>query len=277
MKYICLITGLTLFLCSSPSTSVSGEGITLAIDTESPMTFTIVRSSKSRCEPNCPQWISAIGSITNKSPKLLRAVLEKTQADKLPIVLQSPGGELFASLEMGRMIRKAQRGVAVGTTLYEDCPTPGTPCNEALVEKGLYRGLAQDDWSYCFSGCAFLLASGTERLAARGVAVGFHQPYRCNRNRKADKKGSDVCARKTSVANDKRVRGEISKYLEEMGVSQEILLEADKAPPDDINAPGLIRIDELGLVTTRFNVLYFTGVSNCDPPKDEPQCVRREN
>ncbi|TIV22294.1 MAG: hypothetical protein E5V90_34440, partial [Mesorhizobium sp.] len=40
------------------------------------MRFVVVRSSATGCEPNCPEWISAEGTIEAGTPALFRRLLK---------------------------------------------------------------------------------------------------------------------------------------------------------------------------------------------------------
>jgi hypothetical protein len=268
-------TGLFLIslvlLLLTPTVSLAADSTLEDADLE--MSLTIVRSSRQSCEPNCPQWIAANGVITPQTPSLFREILENTEAQKLPIMIQSAGGELFSALEIGRMIRNAKRDVGIARTEYSACETKGRPCKAALAGSKTYYGLAKDDWSYCYSACTFLLAAGLNRVAAGSVAVGFHEPYRCKSGKRKTKFDPNDCV-VTKLDLDSVLRTALTQYLDEMGVSGEIVAEMQKAPPDDMNVPGLVRVDELGLITTRFTALHLTGVSNCVAPKNAKNCVR---
>ncbi|TIM19564.1 MAG: hypothetical protein E5Y61_34240, partial [Mesorhizobium sp.] len=62
----------------------------------SEMRFIIARSSAVGCKPNCPEWISAEGAIAAGTPALLKRVLKKLGTRKLPIIVNSPGGDVDA-------------------------------------------------------------------------------------------------------------------------------------------------------------------------------------
>ena len=66
-------------------------------DLDAPMRFVVVRSDAPGCEPTCPEWISAEGAITAKSPALLKAALKTLGRRNLPIVVNSPGGDVDAA------------------------------------------------------------------------------------------------------------------------------------------------------------------------------------
>ena len=94
------------------------------------MRFVVVRSSAPGCEPNCPEWISAQGTIEAGTPALLKRALKKLGGRKLPIVVDSPGGNVDAALALGRMIRKSKLDIAVGKTWFEGCQPEDKDCTD---------------------------------------------------------------------------------------------------------------------------------------------------
>jgi hypothetical protein len=256
-----------------------------------PMTFVIVRSSKPGCEPNCPQWIAAEGEITGATAGQFKAVLAKLGDLKLPVVINSPGGDLRSAIDMGRMIRKRQLSTGVGFTQYEGCRPADKTCKLPKSQKGVYRGIALDEEAYCFSACPLVLAGGIERIAGPSAILGVHQvrttgfqeriTYRETFrivNGKKKVTGRKIVGRKKiktyeKVGLDKRLRGMLVPYLKQMGVSEVFLVEMEMAPPSSMNVPVLWKNTKMGLTTSIFPLVALTGNSNCSPPKNAPHCV----
>ncbi|WP_353806251.1 hypothetical protein [Mesorhizobium sp.] len=91
------------------------------------MRFVVVRSSAPGCEPTCPEWISAEGSIEAGTPALFKRTLKGLGGRKLPVVVDSPGGNVEAALALGRLLRKNKLDIAVGKTRFTGCqPMPRT-------------------------------------------------------------------------------------------------------------------------------------------------------
>jgi hypothetical protein len=255
------------------------------------MQVVIVRSTKPGCEPLCPEWISAEGAITSASPAKFTKIFKQLQKQKLPIVIQSPGGDISAAIAIGNMIRKRGLDVGVGVTKFEGCSPSDKKCRLPANQKGLYHGIAVDETAYCFSACPLILAGGVNRIAGPATLVGVHQPiskrterilkyqitYRMIKGKKhiLSKKLIGEKRGKTSVKTgmDARLRKMLLPYLKTMGISQSLIAEMEKAPPTSINVPGIVRIDELGLTTSRFTLLALVGNSNCSPPKLAENCV----
>lgn len=139
-----------------------------------PMRFAIVRTNVEGCEPNCPQWISAEGAITRETPALLRKILKQAGKDRLPILINSFGGDVDASLAMADIIRANRLDVGVGWTFFAGCMPTNLFCKLPEQQMGVYRGVPVTWRAYCFSTCPFILAGGQKRLAG-GAMVGVTQ------------------------------------------------------------------------------------------------------
>jgi hypothetical protein len=255
------------------------------------MEVVIVRSTKPGCEPLCPEWISAEGTITSASPGKFTKIFKQLQTQKLPIVIQSPGGDISAAIAIGNMIRKRGLDVGIGVTKFEGCSPSDKKCQLPVTQKSVYRGIAVDETAYCFSACPLILAGGVNRIAGPATLVGVHQPiskrterilkyqitYRMIKGKKhiLSKKLIGEKRGKTSVKTgiDARLRNMLQPYLKTMGISQSLIAEMEKAPPTSINVPGIVKNDELGLTTSRFTLLALVGNSNCSPPKQAENCV----
>src|SRR5689334_1016355 len=89
------------FLASSQSLA---EEATLGAPIR-PMNFALVQDGD--CQQSCIQWISAEGTIMRDTPRLFERFLKRLEGRKLPVVVQSYGGDVDAALVIGRMIRRA--------------------------------------------------------------------------------------------------------------------------------------------------------------------------
>ncbi|MBX4999879.1 hypothetical protein HJB72_18190 [Rhizobium lentis] len=138
-----------------------------------PMDFLLMFNGN--CQEECSQWISADGDITPDTPARLKAFLETLDGRKLPIVLQSYGGDLNAAFAMGRMIRAAGLETSVGRTRLPNCPMQDPRCKASMAKSGPTEGEVFAGGAYCFSSCTFVLMGGTPRLVGNSV-VGLNQP-----------------------------------------------------------------------------------------------------
>ncbi len=144
--------------------SKKDDGKKLEAIVANPMTVVVVRSLGSNCEPLCPQWIAAEGTITSETPALFREVLNKIGDQRLPVILDSDGGDFDAALEIGKLIRARGLEVAVASTEYIRCgpETPG--CLAKSPASNIYKGFLLH-YGDCSWSCIFVLASGARRLA----------------------------------------------------------------------------------------------------------------
>ena len=147
---------------------------TVFSDVPSEMRFVVARSSAPGCEPNCPEWISAEGDIVAGTPDLLKSTLKKLGGRKLPIIVNSFGGNVDAALQLGRIIRKNKLDIAIGKTEFSDC-WPGTDgCGFSYGKGSAYLGQASDGAS-CNSACPLMFAGGVRRVAGGWNYLGVHQ------------------------------------------------------------------------------------------------------
>ena len=255
---------------------------------ELPMRVVIVRSNVPGCEPLCPQWISAEGQITAKTPAVFRKTLAKAKALHLPVVVSSTGGDVDAALAIGKMIREHKLDVAVGWTYFGDCAPHRQDCALPKEQKGVYRGFVLTKQGLCVSACSFILASGERRLLGEGAYVGVHQISRTitrERVRYYEKyrivKGKkEVLSRKVvsrkpmksyvSTKLDKRLEKKILTYFKTMGVDVSLLAMFNKAPPSSMYMLPLDEAHSTKLITGVIPAADLADGKRCAmaPPAD---------
>lgn len=248
------------------------------------MQFAIVRGSSQLCEPNCPEWIWAEGEIRADTAKRFKKFLKTVGKRKLPVIIQSPGGDVDAALAMGRLIRANKLDVAVGYTTFSSCAPRQKKCDAA---KTGYTGIAAIGFAYCNSACPLVLAGGTRRLVGTWGHLGVHQvtttmvkekvlyktTTRVVNGKKVTRK--KVVSRKRTGSYEttkmsKALRRKLETYLAEMGVSADLLEPINKTPASD-----LLRLDQpqmlaLKLITSLDQLEVLTGLTIC---KAEPAPV----
>jgi hypothetical protein len=139
----------------------------------SPMRLVVVRGSSPLCDPNCPEWISAEGVITGRTPKLLAELLQTIGDRRLPIIISSSGGDVYGAAAAGRLIRKHQLDTAVGKTRFINCAPEDPNCS---AEGGMYVGAAIAYWGECDEECTLMLAGGVRRFAGPWAKVFVRAP-----------------------------------------------------------------------------------------------------
>ena|SRR2546428_637886 len=162
----------------------------------------------------CAPRILAQGVIeTDSHTKLVAFLADKESHHTLPprpdICFDSPGGSLAGALALGRTIRKLR---------YETCLAPeysrvieGTLGNEEVFAPEVV----------CASACAFALIGGINRHLETGARYGVHQFTGVRANI------GDTNTQITVVL--------LAIYLEEMGVSRNLLDVASLVPPDQLH------------------------------------------
>lgn len=158
-----------------------------------PMDFLLMYHGN--CQEECTQWISAEGDITPDTPARLAAILKTLGERKLPLVLQSNGGDMDAAFAMGRVIRAAGLETSIGRTRLPNCPTLDPRCKASMAKSGPTEGEVSAGGAYCLSTCILVLMSGTPRI------VGY----------------SDIGLVRPTTAEDRK----FFAYFDEMGVNAE--------------------------------------------------------
>lgn len=105
----------------------------------------------------------------------VQEVSKRLKGKKLPVVFQSPGGDVAAALSVGRMIRAAGLETAVGRTVLNGCPMLVPRCPEKIVKNGWSQGEVHSGGAYCFSACPLAFMGGQIRAAAATARIGLHQ------------------------------------------------------------------------------------------------------
>ncbi|TRD00149.1 hypothetical protein FJV76_23700 [Mesorhizobium sp. WSM4303] len=281
--WACWALGLTCLvsLLAVGSAAFAAETKNSEPDSDAPMRFVVVRSNAPGCEPTCPEWISAEGAITAKSPALLKAALKTLGRRKLPIVVNSPGGDVDAAIAMGRMIRKNKLDIAVGRTWFVGCDPGVKNCKENDAKGSHYIGNPYVLGSYCASACPMMLAGGTSRLVGPLAFLGVHQitttvvqmnvqyevRYRVVKGKKRviSKK---VVSRKNAGSYktyemSKKVERKLATYFQEMGVDLSVLETMKSTPASDIQQIDLSDMLAMKLVTSEDSVSLLTNASLC--------------
>ncbi|WP_337267422.1 hypothetical protein [Oryzifoliimicrobium ureilyticus] len=180
-----------------------------------PMTFILV--SDGDCSVECVQWVSAEGRITRSTPARFAVFLERLKNRKLPVVIQSRGGDVDAALAIGRMIRNAGLDTAIGRTQLNDCPMLDPRCTAKTVKSGWSSGTVHSGGAYCFSACPFIVAGGVVRATATNAYIGLHQIMNGKKDSNygpAHKRNLDAI----STRKDDLEKKELAKYFDTMGV-----------------------------------------------------------
>jgi hypothetical protein len=221
-----------------------------AIPAAQPMVVVRMRA-KDRCGPRCPEWIMAEGVITPDTPGRFRQLLRQIGSEKLPVVLDSSGGDLDAALEIGRIIRARGLTTIIGHSEVQGCAPREPACNAGRRLGLAYAGFVSIPGA-CAGACLLLLASGVERIGYWIAQAQFPAPESFS-TRKAGADAADL----------------VGAYLADMGISPGLI------PRLRRSALALSRAEMLhfGLSTGRQRVEDFTGSSVCARAIPAANCV----
>ncbi|WP_223162583.1 COG3904 family protein [Ruegeria intermedia] len=191
-------------------------------------------------------WIAATGVIDMETPSRFRAFLESEQNPPSQIVLHSPGGNLAAGLELGRMIREAGLTAHVGRS-ERTFESYNAPCDTWYdgVEAGI-----------CASSCAYAFLGGRERFVDSPYyptgpnLLGFHQFYGSpERGRQMLTAAQAAEIETTALSVAQAITGQIVLYAIEMGIDPRVVAFASSTPSDDLYYPTSGELKELSIVS----------------------------
>jgi len=186
------------------------------------------------CGKACRVWISAVGPITEKTPRDLAAFAAERDAHGAVMVLDSEGGSVVDTLELGRALRRLDITTTVGKTVT-----------------GPARGrVTISPSASCESMCAFALLGGAQRYVPPEARVLVHQIWLAKKRERPETASYAA----DEIVLVERDIGSLARYTIEMGGNIELLETALKVPPwqplyrlsrDEIQRMGLNTVDHL--------------------------------
>ncbi len=171
------------------------------------MTFAL--ATNDRADPRLGRWIIAAGEIQRDTDKVFAAFVKKHGVEDWPVVLDSNGGNLGASLRLGRHFRRHNLTVLVGQTVRDPNGRPRITQNGAV----------------CASGCVYALMGGTKRMIVGDQYVKVHQ---FGRDGKAKANGQGQASDYGPEAQS--ITATIAVYMQEMGIDMRLLEWTMSAP-----------------------------------------------
>jgi len=197
-----------------------------AVDT--PMKF-VLAGNGGNCS-GC-EWTSAIGVIDQSTPGKFEEYYKKNPYP-ITVMLHSPGGNLMAGMELGRIFRKYKIPVDIAETQKETDP-------ENHFEKTA-PGI-------CASACAYAFLGGVSRLIENGSRIGFHQFY--GNPKTVEANTGSVSVEGYTLSADQIISGVIAEYIAEMGVDERVLSIASIAGKNDVITPNAKDLEILKVIT----------------------------
>jgi hypothetical protein len=167
------------------------------------------------CGSKCRSWISAIGSITADTPRQFENFARQNDVRGAVMVIDSGGGSVLGTLELGRMIRRLNMTTTVGRT------------TQLPTEKGGEARASLSPKADCESMCAFLLLAGTRRHVPPEAHVLVHQIWLGDR--RDDATAAIYSAEDIMVIQ--RDIGRLVQFTAEMGGGADLIETALRIPP----------------------------------------------
>jgi len=181
-----------------------------------PMTFEWRREGPAEtCGTKCRTWISAIGAITADTPRKFETFAKARDVRGAVLVVDSGGGSVLGTLELGRMLRRLDVATTVGKTIV------------VAGDKGREPQITISPKADCESMCAFLLLAGTRRYVPPEAKVLVHQIWLGDR--RDDATAATYSAEDVMVIQ--RDIGRLVQYTAEMGGGADLIETALRIPP----------------------------------------------
>ncbi len=232
------------------------------------MTFHVAQSVKAGCPAQCAEWIVADGQIGKATADEFKAFLDTLGNRKLPVVINSPGGDVKNAMEMGRLIRARGLDVIAARTGIPICSAKIETCGP--LKDGQTSGELTSSAARCNSACPLVLAAGVRRMIMPGVSVGVHrirtsqtltQRHRVY-NVRTWRRGLEVVSTERTLVSDytttkKETKDQnaasmakmLNPYLREMGVSGRLVEFMDSSPFESLRWLWTAELRETRLLT----------------------------
>ncbi len=189
------------------------------------------------CGKVCRVWISAVGPVTERTPRDFQSFAGKQGVRGAIMVLDSEGGSVVDTIELGRALRQLEITTTVGKTVTGPAAGGGTVTKISPSAS-------------CESMCAFVLLAGVRRYVPPEARVLVHQIWLAKKRERAET--ASYAAEELVVVE--RDIGRLAHYTIEMGGDIELLETALRVPPweplyrlsgDEVRRMRLNNIDRL--------------------------------
>ncbi len=232
--------------------------LTEPVSSEEPssMRFEWVREGPADvCGDKCRKWVTASGPITKSTIKDFEFFTQVRDPKGATLVLDSGGGSVLASLELGRKVRALGMDATVGRVIKQDT-APGQE------QRGKFSARAE-----CASMCVFVLLGGVKRTVPIEARILVHQIW-------PGAKRYDASAETYSAEELVRIQrdvGRIARYTVEMGGGIELFETAMRIPPwERLRALSQSELRRMGLQTIETAEVPTSGAVK---PGIEPKSV----
>jgi hypothetical protein len=233
-----LLVGVVVCIALMAILSGSARAVVTLEERKLPMKFGWVA-----CQSNCRGWVSAVGIVTEDTPRDFDEFARGRQLGGVTIVLDSSGGSVNDAIALGRRWRDLGVLTTVGA---------GVQANTAQKAPAKMAPEA-----YCESMCVFLLLSGKTRYVPETAHIRVHQIWLSDRAN--DAKAAAYSADDLTIVE--RDIGRLAKYTFDMGGAGDLLSLSLNVPPwEDLHELSREELRRTNLVTN--NTIDQPGIPN---------------
>lgn len=227
-----------------------------------PMVFFLAKGDTGVCGPGCNEWIAAEGAIDGGTPQRLRALLTKLKKSgkgALPVYFYSPGGNVTASLELGRLMRAQKTKAALGRTIPQGCDpkvTRDKACDAIMRSGRELTAELRTNRAVCVSACVYAFIGAAEREVPPGASLGVHSMQITRTMIRKNLEGRILSTSSTKITGDvpdiRKAHGRVAQYAAEMGVGRELVDAAAAIPFEKVRALTRAEIVRFGIDKREF-------------------------
>lgn len=205
-----------MLLASSVLPALPGTAAAAEDPRSLPMTFEWRQEGPAEvCGSKCRSWISGVGSITSDTPRQFETFARTRDVRGAMIAVDSGGGSVLGTMELGRLLRRFDIMTTVGRTTV-------LPADKNGEVRAILSPRAD-----CESMCAFLLLAGTRRYVPVEAKVLVHQIWLGDR--REDATAATYSAEDIMVIQ--RDIGRLVQFTAEMGGGADLVETALRIPP----------------------------------------------
>ncbi len=179
-----------------------------------PMQFRVEPLQVGGCGNRCPNVVVADGVIEPDTPQVFvdfAREAARSQNLKSLMLINSPGGNVVASMEFGERLRQLGMAAIVASYGYD----------------GVYAGPTAGE---CVSACVYALMGAVKRIAPHQSHVALHRMSVSISEAPTRGRVGGVSRRLA----DGRLVDIVAKYARQMGVSPEVVRQAERGDPDHV-------------------------------------------
>jgi hypothetical protein len=167
------------------------------------------------CRGHCREWVAATGPITSDTARDFEFFAKVRDIHGATMVLDSGGGSVIGSLDLGRKIREFGLKTTVGRTRL----LTGSPASEPRAKRM--------PGGECASMCVFVLLGGVQRNVPPDARILVHQIW--PGSKRYDANADSYTAEE--IVRIQRDVGRIARYTVDMGADIELFELAMRIPP----------------------------------------------